>query len=92
MDDKRNKAAVLTRLARLEGQIRGITRMVEEDRYCVDVLIQAAAVRAALRAIEKLLIEDHARTCLEKAASSADADERRAKFHELLDLIEKARD
>lgn len=91
-DKKKNTAAVLKRLARLEGQVRGIARMVEEDRYCVDILMQAAAVRSALRGVEKLVIEDHARLCLEDAATAGTADERRAKFRELVDLIERARD
>ena len=65
MEAKQNKAAILKRLARLEGQLRGVTRMVGEDRYCVDVLVQTAAVRSALRAVERLVIEDHAKHCME---------------------------
>lgn len=63
MEAKQNKAAILKRLARLEGQLRGVTRMVDEGRYCVDVLVQTAAVRSALRAVERLVIEDHANHC-----------------------------
>lgn len=91
MAEKINKEKVLKRLSRLEGQVRGITRMVEEDRYCVDVLIQTAAIASALRGVEKLLIEDHTRHCIEVAVASGNADEQRQKFMELVDLLEKAR-
>ncbi|WP_420392846.1 metal-sensitive transcriptional regulator [Acuticoccus sp.] len=91
MHGKKNKAAVLNRLARLEGQVRGVARMVEEERYCVDVLTQTAAIRSALRAVEKLVIEDHARTCVEDAVASGDPQAQRAKFLELIDLLDKAR-
>ena len=86
-----NRDAALKRLKRLEGQVRGIARMVEEDRYCVDVLMQIAAVRAALKGVEKLVIDDHAAHCIEDALSSGDRDDQRAKFTELLDLLDKAR-
>ena len=86
-----NKDDALRRLRRLEGQVRGIARMIEEDRYCVDVLTQAAAVRAALRGVEKLVIEDHASHCIEDALASGDREDQRAKFMELIGLLEKAR-
>jgi CsoR family transcriptional regulator, copper-sensing transcriptional repressor len=92
MQEKKNKAAILKRLARLEGQLRGITKMVETDRYCVDVLMQTAAVRSALRAVERLIIADHADHCMEKAILSGDPEEQRAKFGELVALLERARD
>ncbi|EDQ06485.1 Copper-sensing transcriptional repressor CsoR [Sulfitobacter indolifex] len=92
MEAKQNKAAILKRLARLEGQLRGVTRMVDENRYCVDVLVQTAAVRSALRAVERLVIEDHAKHCMEEAILSGDRDEQREKFRELVALLEKARD
>ena len=92
MEAKQNKAAILKRLARLEGQLRGVTRMVDENRYCVDVLVQTAAVRSALRAVERLVIEDHAKHCMEEAILSRDRDEQREKFRELVALLEKARD
>ena len=88
MADKLNKAAIAKRLARLEGQVRGVSRM-EEDRYCVDVLNQTAAIRSALKAVERLVIEDHARHCVEEAVSRGDPDDQRTKF---LELIDKARD
>jgi DNA-binding FrmR family transcriptional regulator len=88
---KGNRDATLKRLRRLEGQVRGVSRMVEEDRYCVDILTQIAAVRAALKGVEKLVIEDHAAHCIEHAVTSGDAAEQRAKFLELIDLLDKAR-
>ena len=91
MADKRNKAAIAKRLARLEGQVRGVARMVEQDRYCVDVLNQTAAIRSALKAVERLVIEDHARHCVEEAVARGDADDQRAKFLELIELLDKAR-
>ncbi|WP_371158264.1 metal-sensitive transcriptional regulator [Jannaschia sp. 2305UL9-9] len=86
-----NRDAALKRLKRLEGQVRGIARMVEEDRYCVDVLTQIAAVRAALKGVEKLVIDDHAAHCIEDALASGNRDDQRTKFTELLELLDKAR-
>ena len=91
MAEKRNKAAIAKRLARLEGQVRGVARMVEEDRYCVDVLNQTAAIRSALKAVERLVIEDHARHCVEDAVAGGDPEDQRAKFLELIELLDKAR-
>ena len=88
---RRNRDATLKRLRRLEGQVRGIARMVEEERYCVDVLTQIAAVRAALKGVEKLVIDDHAAHCIEDALASGDAADQRAKFTELLELLDRAR-
>jgi DNA-binding FrmR family transcriptional regulator len=88
MQDKQNREAVTKRLKRIEGQVRGIARMVEADRYCVDILTQTAAVRSALRAVERLIMEDHARTCIESAILSGDPDEQRAKFNELVAILQ----
>ena len=87
-----NKDAALRRLSRLEGQVRGIARMVEEDRYCVDILTQIAAARAALKGVETLVLENHAAHCVEEAIASGDAADQRAKFEELIGLLQKARD
>ena len=88
---KENKSLALKRLSRLEGQVRGIARMVEDDRYCIDILTQTAAVRAALKGVEKLLIENHAHHCIEDAVQSGDPARQRRKFVELIDLIDKTR-
>lgn len=87
----KNRDAALNRLKRLEGQVRGIAKMIEDDRYCVDVLTQIAAARAALKGVEKLVIDDHAAHCIEGALASGDPQDQRAKFTELLDLLDKAR-
>jgi CsoR family transcriptional regulator, copper-sensing transcriptional repressor len=84
-----NKAATLKRLRRIEGQVRGIARMIEDDRYCVDVLGQTAAVSAALRAVEQLILDDHAAHCVEDAIASGDPDAQRQKFGELVRIIAK---
>ena len=90
--DKRNREAVLKRLSRLNGQVQGVARMVEEERYCVDILNQTAAIRSALRAVERLLIEDHARTCMEEAITAGDQERQRVMFQEIVGLLEKVRD
>lgn len=65
-----HKPALLKRLNRIEGQVRGVARMVETDRYCVDIVIQLAAVRAALNAVALHLLEDHAHGCVQSAIKS----------------------
>ena len=87
---KTNRQKTLDRLARLEGQVRGVARMVEEDRYCVDILAQTAAVRSALKAVERLILEDHASHCVETAIESGDPEDQREKFNELIALLQKA--
>lgn len=86
---KNHKEAALQRLARLEGQVRGVRRMIEEDRYCLDILNQTLAIRSALSQIELLLLRDHADECVEEAIVSQDADEQRRKFQELVDVFQK---
>ena len=65
-----HKPALLKRLNRIEGQVRGVARMIEGDRYCVDIVIQLAAVRAALDAVALHLLEDHTRGCVQSAIKS----------------------
>ena len=88
---KDNKDKALKRLSRLEGQVRGVARMVDEDRYCVDILTQIAAIRAALKGVEKLVIEDHTHHCIEDALASGDEEKQRQKFLELIELLDRAR-
>jgi DNA-binding FrmR family transcriptional regulator len=73
-DKSSEKTALLRRLSRIEGQVRGITRMVEEERYCVDVLTQIAAVRSALDAAALQLLEHHAHGCLLRAVESGEGE------------------
>ena len=90
--DKQNRDAILKRLSRLNGQVQGVSRMVEDGRYCVDILNQTAAIRSALRGVERLLIEDHARRCMEDAIQSGDQDRQRVMFREVVELMDKVRD
>jgi CsoR family transcriptional regulator, copper-sensing transcriptional repressor len=66
------KEDMLKRLRRIEGQVKGIQRMIEEDKYCVDILTQVAAVRAAINKVGSLMLEKHSLTCIENAASTED--------------------
>ncbi|MFG1464016.1 metal-sensitive transcriptional regulator [Xanthobacter sp. DSM 24535] len=84
------KSSVLKRLNRIEGQVRGISRMVEEDRYCIDLITQISAVRAALRRAEEEVLRDHVAHCVEHAIRSGDADEQRKKVAELMDVISRS--
>lgn len=85
-----NKPALLNRLNRVEGQVRGIARMVEEDRYCIDILTQAQAVRAALSRVETELLRGHLDHCIESAIVSGDKSEQRKKVEELIELLQRA--
>jgi DNA-binding FrmR family transcriptional regulator len=78
---------VLNRLKSLEGHIRGIQKMVEDDRYCVDVLKQTAAVKGALDRLDAVILEAHLGTCVTQAIRSADEAERERVISELLDLF-----
>ncbi|HEY8416752.1 MAG TPA: metal-sensitive transcriptional regulator [Limnochordales bacterium] len=71
---QKDKEALLRRLRRIEGQVRGIQRMVEEDKYCVDILVQIAAVRAALDKVGLILLEDHTRGCVARAIRHSEGD------------------
>jgi DNA-binding FrmR family transcriptional regulator len=85
------KPALLNRLSRVEGQVRGIARMVEDDRYCIDVLTQLQAVRAALAKVETELLRNHLGHCIEGAIVSGDKAEQRRKAEELIELLERSR-
>jgi len=84
---EQTKKACRKRLERIEGQVRGIARMLDEDRYCIDVLTQIMAVRAALRKVEEEILRDHVAHCVEGAIASGDADEQRRKVAELMDVM-----
>ena len=81
------KQAVALRLKRIEGQVRGVLRMVEQDRYCVDVLTQIDAVRAALHKVEEQVLRDHVSHCVADAFASGDPVEQQHKVEELVDTI-----
>ena len=79
------------RFRRIAGQVNGIAKMVEEDRYCIDILNQIQAVKAALSGAESEVLKDHAACCVSEAISSGDSDDQREKFAELIDLFEKVK-
>jgi DNA-binding FrmR family transcriptional regulator len=85
------KQSKINRLNRIAGQVQGLARMVEEDRYCIDILTQLQAVRAALTKAESEILKDHAACCVAEAIASGDESEQRAKFNELIDLMERGR-
>jgi CsoR family transcriptional regulator, copper-sensing transcriptional repressor len=84
------KSSCLKRLSRIEGQVRGLARMVEEDRYCIDVVTQIAAVRAALRRVEEEVLREHVAHCVEGAIASGNAKDQRQKVAELMDVLARA--
>jgi CsoR family transcriptional regulator, copper-sensing transcriptional repressor len=87
---KDSKTAALRRLKRIEGQVRGLARMVEDDRYCIDIVTQISAVRAALRRAEEEILRDHVATCVEGAIASGDRADQRQKIAELMDVVRRA--
>jgi DNA-binding FrmR family transcriptional regulator len=84
------KASALRRLKRIEGQVRGLSRMIEEDRYCIDIVTQVSAVRAALRRAEEEILRDHVAHCVEDAIETGNRAEQRRKVAELMDVISRA--
>ncbi|WP_417622702.1 metal-sensitive transcriptional regulator [Parasphingorhabdus sp.] len=86
---KDNISAKLNRLKRIEGQVRGIAKMVEEDRYCIDILTQMQAVKSALSKVESQILKDHTAHCVGEAIASGNAADQKEKFNELVDLFEK---
>jgi CsoR family transcriptional regulator, copper-sensing transcriptional repressor len=81
------KASCQKRLSRIEGQVRGLSKMVDEDRYCIDIVTQISAVRAALRRVEEEVLRDHVSHCVEHAIASGDKADQRQKISELMDVI-----
>ena len=81
------KVSCAKRLSRIEGQVRGIARMVDEDRYCIDIVTQIAAVRAALKRVEEEVLRDHVSHCVAHAMASGDKDEQRQKIDELISVL-----
>jgi DNA-binding FrmR family transcriptional regulator len=77
----------LDRLRRIEGQVGGLARMVEEGRYCVDILTQIRAARAALRRVEEAVLRDHVEHCVAQAIRSGDPADQKTKVDELLDVL-----
>ena len=89
MDHGYDRAALKKRLHRIEGQVRGIERMVEEDRYCIDILTQVGAVKTALESLGLEILEDHVTHCVRNALTSGDAKTASQKSEELLAAVER---
>lgn len=81
------KGSHLKRLSRIEGQVRGLARMVEEDRYCIDIVTQISAVRAALRRVEEEILRDHISHCVDHAIAAGNTSEQRRMVGELMDVL-----
>jgi DNA-binding FrmR family transcriptional regulator len=80
----------LKRLTKIEGQVRGVARMVEERRYCIDIITQISAVRAALRKVEEAVLKDHVGHCVEHAIASGNVTEQRKKVAELMEVLARS--
>lgn len=85
----KNNEATINRLNRIAGQVRGVAQMVEDDRYCMDILHQVRAIRSALAKVESQVLKDHAACCVAEAIASGDEAEQRQKFNELVELFER---
>jgi DNA-binding FrmR family transcriptional regulator len=84
-----DKDALVKRLHRIEGQVRGIERMIEEDRYCIDVITQISAVTTALESLAFRILDDHVNHCVAGALASGDAGEAEQKSKELLEAVHR---
>ena len=84
-----DKDALVKRLHRIEGQVRGLERMVEEDRYCIDVLTQISAVTSALESVALRILYDHVQHCVADALASGDQEAAQEKSRELLDAVQR---
>src|SRR4026207_119463 len=87
---KNSKAATLKRLSRIEGQVRGLARMVQDERYCIDIVTQVGAVRAALRRVEEEILRDHVAHCVDHAIKGGNRAAQRRKVAELMDVMGRA--
>ena len=87
---KDSKSGNLKRLSRIGGQVRGLARMVEDERYCIDIVTQIGAVRAALRRVEEEILREHVAHCVQHAISSGDKADQRRKVAELMDVMGRA--
>ena len=84
-----HREQLLKRLARIEGQVRGIARMIEDDRYCIDILTQLGAVDTALEAVAVKVLEEHVQHCVAGALASGDKHEAEEKSRELLEAVQR---
>ena len=85
----KDKPALVKRLHRIEGQVRGIEKMVEDDRYCIDILTQISAVNTALEALAFKILDEHVRHCVAGALNSGDEQDAQTKTEELLEAVQR---
>jgi len=85
----KDKAALIKRLHRIEGQVRGVEKMVEDDRYCIDILTQISAVNTALESLAFKILDEHVRHCVAGALSSGDEEDAQIKTDELLGAVQR---
>ena len=85
----KDREALIKRLHRIEGQVRGVERMVEEDRYCIDILTQIAAVNTALESLAFTILDEHVRHCVAGALASGDEQDATTKTEELLEAVQR---
>ncbi len=90
MVDEKHRSQ-LGRLRKIEGQVRGVQRMIEDDRYCMDVLTQMRAIRRALAKVEEQVLAEHVRSCVTDAVRSGDQRDREEKLQELMDVFASTR-
>ena len=83
---KPDQTPLLNRFRRIEGQVRGVAQMVADDRYCIDILTQISAIKAALTSVEREVLKTHADHCVENALAAGDIEDQRQKFAELIDV------
>ncbi len=91
MMNTEQKDKVIARLKRIEGQVRGLQKMIEDNRYCIDILTQTASVVAALHSVEDRVMEQHLHSCVSDAIRSGDPDQKRQKIDEIMTVLSKFR-
>ncbi|CBE67158.1 MAG: metal-sensitive transcriptional regulator [Candidatus Methylomirabilis oxygeniifera] len=89
MIDEEAKQKALARLSRIEGQVQGVQRMVEEGKYCVDILLQLSAIEGALEQVRKILLGRHIESCVAEAMAAGRAEDRQKKIEELLEVFSR---
>lgn len=89
--NEEQKRKVVSRLKRIEGQVRGLQKMIDEDRYCIDILTQTASVVAALHGVEDNVMEQHLNTCVTDAIRSGDPEQKQEKIVEIMSVLSRFR-
>lgn len=87
--DKNDKQAIIKRLNRIEGQVKGIQKMVEDERYCVDILVQISAIRSAINKVGNIILENHIKGCVSESIKNEDEEQSDQVISELMNTINK---